>query len=133
MKSVSVPATVVEPPQETTPQPATNGNSNPHNERVKQIRTLLGIDGKAVLEWLKTEMLVKTPAELETKQVDELIQWMVLQWALRLGMQHNHALNSFNKHIPAIILEGYTEVDALKLWMQHVQQQAEQKLSMSVG
>ncbi|MDF5728127.1 MAG: ATP-binding protein [Rhizonema sp. PD38] len=32
--------------------PATNGN--PHNERVRGIRTLFGIEGKAVLEWLKS-------------------------------------------------------------------------------
>ncbi|MDF5716483.1 MAG: hypothetical protein PUP93_22065 [Rhizonema sp. NSF051] len=108
-------------------------NSNSHNERVKQIRTLLGIEGKAVSEWLKAEMLVNSPAELETIQVDELIQWMVVQWAAKQGMQHNDVLNSFLKHVPAIIQEGYSEVDALKLWMEHVQQQAEQKLSMSVG
>ncbi len=119
---VSVQATVVEP---TTPQP--NGNGHPHNERVRGVRTLLGIEGKAVLEWLKTEMLVNSPAELETIQVDELVQWMGVQWAVKQGMQHNHATNSFNKHIPAIILEGYTEADAIGLWMQHVQQQAEQK------
>ena len=72
-------------------------------------------------------MLVNSPAELETQQVDELIQWMAVQWAVKQGMQHNHALNSFHKHIPAIIQEGYTEVDAIGLWMEHVQQQAEQK------
>ena len=130
VKSVSVQATVVEP---TAPQPTTNGNGHPHNERVRGVRTLLGIDGKAVLEWLKTEMLVKTPAELETIQVDELVQWMGVQWAVKQGVQHNHAENSFRKHIPAIILEGYTEVDAIGLWMEHVQQQAEQKFSVSVG
>ncbi len=100
---------------------ATNGN--PHNERVKLLRTLLGIEGKAVLEWLKTEMLVKTPAELETTQVDELVQWMALQWAAKQGMQHNHALNTFNKYVPTMISQGYTEVDAIGLWMQHIQQQ----------
>lgn len=110
--------------------PASNGN--PHNERVKQIRTLLGIEGKAVLEWLKTEMLVNSPAELETQQVDELVQWMALQWALRSGMQHNHALNSFNKHVLRMIAQGYTEVDAIGLWMQHVQQQSIEKDLKSV-
>ncbi len=75
----------------------------------------------------------RTPAELETIQVDELVQWMGVQWAVKQGVQHNHAENSFRKHIPAIILEGYTEVDAIGLWMEHVQQQAEQKLSISVG
>ena len=114
----------------TASVPATNGN--PHNERVRGVRTLLGIEGKAVLEWLKTEMLVNSPAELDLDQVDELIESMAIQWAVKQGMQHNHALNSFLKHIPAIIQEGYTEVDALKLWMEHVQQQAAQKLSMSV-
>ena len=117
---VSVQATVVEPPQEKAPQPTT---VNPHNERVKKIRTLLGIDGKAVLEWLKTEMLVKTPAELETIQVDELVQWMAVQWAAKQGMQHNHATNSFNKHLPAMTAQGYEELEAFKQWMNHVQQQ----------
>ena len=110
VQSVSVQATVVEP---TTPQPTTNGNGHPHNKRVKKIRKLLGIDGKTVLEWLQTEMLVTSPAELETTQVDELVQWMGVQWAAKQGMQHNHATNSFNKHIPAIIQEGYIEVDAI--------------------
>ena len=127
VKSVSVKATVVEPPVETASKLAPNGNGHPHNQRVKEIRTLLGIEGKAVLEWLKTEMLVNSPAELETQQVDELIQWMGVQWAAKQGMQHNHALNSLKAHIPAIILEGYTEVDAIGLWMEHVQQQAAQK------
>ena len=118
----------------TAPVPSTPVvNSNLHNERVKQIRTLLGIDGKVVLELLKTQMLVNSPAELETTQVDELIQWMVVQWAAKQCMQHNDILNSFLKHVPAIMLEGYTEVDAIGLWMEHVQQQADQKLSMSVG
>ncbi|MDF5720197.1 MAG: ATP-binding protein [Rhizonema sp. PD37] len=110
---------------------ATNGN--PHNERVRGVRTLLGIEAKAVLEWLKTEMLVKTPAELDLNQVDQLIESMAVQWAVKQGMQHNHALNSFHKYIPAIIKEGYNEVDAIGLWMEHVQQQAVQKLSISVG
>ncbi|MDF5732803.1 MAG: hypothetical protein PUP92_33630 [Rhizonema sp. PD38] len=131
VQSVSVKAAVEEPFQQKIPQ-STN-SSHPHNERVRGVRTLLGIDGKAVLELLKTEMLVNSPAELDLNQVDELIESMAVQWAVKQGMQHNHAFNSFRKHIPAIIQEGYTEVDALKLWMEHVQQQAEQKLSMSVG
>ncbi|MDF5728128.1 MAG: hypothetical protein PUP92_08825 [Rhizonema sp. PD38] len=70
---------------------------------------------------------------MDLNQVDELIESMAVQWAVHFGMQHTHALNSFHKHIPAIMLEGYTEVDAIRLWMEHVQQQAAQKLSMSVG
>ncbi|MBO3463099.1 ATP-binding protein [Aetokthonos hydrillicola Thurmond2011] len=118
----------------TSPVPSTTAaNSNPNNERVKQIRTLLGIDGKAVLEWLKTEKVANSPAELETKQVDELVQWMAVQWAAKQGMQHNHAANSFNKHVGAMVQQGYEEIEAIQAWMQHVQQQAEQKVSVSVG
>ena len=53
--------------------------------------------------------------------------------AAKQGMQHNHAINSFKKHVLEMMQEGYTEVDAIGLWMQHVQQQADQKLSVSVG
>ncbi|MDF5730812.1 MAG: ATP-binding protein [Rhizonema sp. PD38] len=120
-------------PTSVPQQVAVTTNSNPHNERVRSVRTLLGIEGKAVLEWLKTEMLVNSPAELDLNQVDELIESMAVQWAVKQGVQHNHAENSFRKHIRAIIQEGYTEVDAIGLWMEHVQQQAAQKLSMSVG
>lgn len=99
-------------------------NSNPNNERVKQIRTLLGIEAKTVLEWLKTEMLVNSPAELETQQVDELVQWMALQWALRQGIQHNHAQNSFLEHVGVMVQQDCCEeVDAIQAWMQHVAEQ----------
>ena len=132
VQSISVPATVVESPVETAPQPTTNGNGHPHNERVRSVRTLLGIEAKAVLEWLKTEMLVSSPAELETIQVDELVQWMALQWAEKQGMQHNHATDTFNKYVPTMISQGYTEVDAIGLWMQHIQQQLVQRDLKSV-
>jgi|GEM_PF-7044961 len=84
---VSTQATVIEP------QPTTNGNGNgnPHNERVRGVRKLLGIDSKTVLEWLKTEKLVSSPAELEAAQVDELVQWIGVQWAINQGVHHVHA------------------------------------------
>ncbi len=74
-------------------------------------------------------MLVKTPAELQTIQVDELVQWMGVQWAAKQGMEYNHATNSFNKHVGAIMLEGYSEVDAIGLWMEHVVEQKRQAVA----
>ena len=109
-----------------SPTPSSNGE-HPNNGRVKAVRTLLGVDGKAVLEWLKTEKLVSSPAELDSSQVSELVQWMAVQWASAQGMHSNHITNSFTKHVPAMAAQGYSEVEAIQVWMNHVQQQREVK------
>ena len=98
-------------------------NSNSHNERVRGVRTLLGVDSKTVLEWLKTNKLVSSPAELDQVDVDDLILWMGMRWAEKQGFQYTHAANSFKKHVPTMIAQGYEELEAIKQWMQHVQQQ----------
>ncbi len=49
-------------------------------------------------------------------------------------MQHNHALHSLKAHVGAMVQQDCCEeVEAIQAWMQHVQQQTEQKLSISVG
>ena len=117
--SVPTPATVVEP--QITKNG--NGNDNPHNERVRGVRTLLGVDSKIVLEWLKTEKLVNSPAELEPSQVDEVIAWISVFWAIKQGVHHVHATNSFRKHVPTMMQAGFEELEAIRQWMEHVQQQ----------
>ncbi len=110
------------------PKVVATAGEHPHNSRIRAIRTMLGIEGKAVVDWLKTEKLVNSPAELDNTQLSELVQWMGVQWAIKQGVQHNHAANSFVKHIPAMTAQGYEELEAIKQWMNHVQQQqAEQK------
>ncbi len=92
-------------------------NSNgehPNNSRVRAVRQLLGIDGKAVLEWLKTEKLVSSPAELESGQVNELIGWMSNSWADAQGVN----FSSFAHHMDVAISSGEKELDAIKRWMQ---------------
>ncbi len=121
---VSTQAAVVEPTTETASQVShPNGNGNYNNERVRQVRQLMDVDGKTVLEWLKTEKLVNSPAELDSPQVDEVIQWIGVCWAEKQGVQYTHATNSFKKHVPTMIAQGYEELEAIKQWMQHVQQQ----------
>ncbi|MBW4591155.1 ERF family protein [Aetokthonos hydrillicola Thurmond2011] len=128
-------STVTTPKKQSNLQYKVNSNGeHPHNSRIRAIRTMLRIEGKAVVDWLKTEKLVSSPAELDNTQLSELVQWMGVQWAAKQGMQHNHAANSFIKHIPAMTAQGYEELEAIKQWMNHVQQQqAEQKVSVSVG
>jgi len=36
------------------------------------------------------------------------------QWAAKQGMQHNHAENSFRKHVGAMVQQGYEEVEAIQ-------------------
>lgn len=105
------------------PQKTVSNGDHPNNGRVKAVRKLLGVDGNAVLGWLKTEKLVNSPAELEKPQVDQLIQWIGAQWAINQGMHPNHAANSFDKHVSALIAQNYEELEAIALWMEYVQQQ----------
>ncbi|MBD2770638.1 hypothetical protein [Iningainema tapete] len=42
------------------------------------------------------------------------------------GLQHNHAENSFNKHVGAMMQQRYKEVEAIQAWMQHVAEQNHQ-------
>jgi len=100
----------------------TTADNDPNNSRVKQIRTLLGLHSNTVLNWLRNEKLAESPADLSTGQVDELVQWMAVQWASKQGMlQVDHVSNSFLKHVPNMISEGYEEIEAIKHWMQNLQ------------
>jgi hypothetical protein len=65
-----------------------SADNDPNNYRVKQIRTLFGIDGKVVQQWLKIEKFAETPADLSIVQVDELIEWMAVQWAAKQGISN---------------------------------------------
>jgi hypothetical protein len=126
--------TVTTPKKQNNLQYKVNSNGeHPHNSRIRAIRQVFGIDSKTVLEWLKTEKLVNSPAELDNTQLSELVQWMAVQWAIKQGVQHDHAANSFVKHVSAMVQQGYEEAEAIQAWMNHVQQQAEQKVSVSVG
>ncbi len=56
--------------------------------------------------------------------MNELMQWIAIQWASERRMQFNHAVNSFNKHFLGLIREGCNEVEAIKRWVGYVQEQA---------
>lgn len=103
---------------------AQSNGEHPSNSRIRAIRTLLGIDSKTVLEWLKTEKLVNSPAELESGQVAELIGWMAHSWAEHRGMD-SCASSNFTLHMNTAIAQGYEELEAIRWWMQNVQQQFE--------
>ncbi len=102
---------------------ANSNGEHPNNSRVRAVRQLLGIDGKAVLEWLRTNKLVNSPAELESQQVAELISWMAMQWADAQFVDSS----SFAHYMDAAIAQGEKELDAIKQWMQHVQHQIAQQ------
>ncbi len=99
-------------------------NSNLNNQRINQLCSFLRFNVEAVRQWLKFEKFVDSPAELSGAQMNELMQWIAVQWASDRGMQFNHAVNSFNKHVVGLINQGYEQVEAIKWWVGHVQEQA---------
>jgi hypothetical protein len=98
--------------------PIVSPDNDPNNYRVKQIRTLLGIDTKSVINWLRFEKFVETPANLSKEEVEELIVWMAVQWSIRQGINDVDSVSSwFVKYVSNMVSEGYEEVEAIRQWM----------------
>ncbi len=106
-----------------TPQPplAMVQTAHPQDSRVKEIRTLLDYPLDLVLEYLKNHQ-VQRPSQLTADKYYGLIQTMCLAWAADKFDHSNHASNSFNKHVQSLIDQGYEELEAIKQWIQHVEQ-----------
>jgi hypothetical protein len=95
---------------------------HPQDLRVKQIRTLLNYPLDLIKEWLHFQD-VSSPSELHHSQVDELVKTMCIAWASNKFDHPNHAANSYQKYVVNAVADGVDEVQAIKTWMQQVQQQ----------
>ncbi|MEH2029785.1 MAG: ERF family protein [Nostoc sp.] len=104
---------------------STNGTAktvvHPQDLRVKQIREILSYPRDLIVEWLQFQN-AERPSQLEVSLVDELIKTMCLAWAADKIDHPNHAQNSYLKHVTGVVAQGYQELEAIKQWMQHVQQ-----------
>lgn len=89
--------------------------------RVKQIRTLLDYPVDLVKEWLSFQN-VERPSQLEVNKVDELIKVMCLAWASNKIDHPASAQNSYANHVVGVIGPEFEEVEAIKQWMQYIQQ-----------
>jgi len=94
---------------------------HPQDLRVKQIRILLNYPTDLIVEWLSFRSC-KKPSELEPALVDELIKLMCLAWSVDKFDHPKHAVNSYVKHVVDAVANGYEELEAIKQWMQHIQQ-----------
>jgi hypothetical protein len=91
------------------------------NERIKQICNLLELDNDKIINWLRYKNLTKTPAELSPQQVDELVLWLISQWATQQGIiQLDIATKSYLKYVTPLINQECSELQAIKQWMLHV-------------
>jgi hypothetical protein len=71
-----------------------------------------------VINWLRFEKFVETPADLSKEQVDELIVWMAVQWSVKQGMNNIDGVsNWFVKYVSNMVSEGYEELEAIRQWM----------------
>ncbi|HYX15684.1 MAG TPA: hypothetical protein VE944_15210 [Nostoc sp.] len=94
---------------------------HPQDLRVKQIRTLLDYPLDLVKEWLHFQD-AKTPSQLGQSLVDELVKTMCLAWAADKIDHPLHAENSYKKHVTGVLSPEFEELEAIRQWMQHVQQ-----------
>ncbi|BAY93765.1 MULTISPECIES: hypothetical protein [unclassified Tolypothrix] len=111
-----------EQPQSNPKQTAVASAIHPQDLRVKQIRTLLNYPLDLIKEWLHFQD-VSSPSELHHSKVDELVKTMCIAWASDNFDHPNHAANSYQKHVVNVVADGVDEVQAIKEWMQQVQQQ----------
>ncbi|MFN6540703.1 MAG: hypothetical protein RM021_030785 [Nostoc sp. EkiNYC01] len=94
---------------------------HPQDLRVRQIRTLLDYPLDLVKEWLQFQDAT-APSQLEVGLIDELVKNMCLAWASNKFDHPNHAINSYQKHVIAVVAQGDDELEAIKQWIQHVEQ-----------
>ncbi|MBW4675946.1 MAG: hypothetical protein KME52_18565 [Desmonostoc geniculatum HA4340-LM1] len=94
---------------------------HPQDLRVKQMRTLLDYPLDLVKEWLQFQDAT-APSQLDVTKVDELVKTMCLAWASGKFDHPKHAENSYNKHVTSVVAQGHEELEAIKQWMQHVEQ-----------
>jgi hypothetical protein len=120
-ESVDYVPSVVQP-QATPKQTAVTSSLHPQDLRVKQIRTLLNYPLDLIKEWLHFQD-VSSPSELHKNKVDELVKTMCIAWAGNKFDHPNHAANSYQKYVVNAVGDGVDEVQAIKEWMQLVQQQ----------
>lgn len=109
-------------PQATSKQTAVTSSLHPQDLRVKRIRTLLKYPLDLIKEWLHFQD-VSSPSELHHSKVDELVKTMCIAWADNKFDHPNHAANSYQKHVVNAVADGVDELQAIKTWMQQVQQQ----------
>lgn len=95
--------------------------------RVKQIRTLLNYPLDLIKEWLHFQD-VSSPSELHHSKVDELVKTICIAWADNKFDHPNHAANSYHKYVVNAVVDGMDELQAIKAWMQQVQQQIVAKM-----
>ena len=108
-------ASAIVPIQPVVTSTATGEQTHPeHNAIIREIRLMLNTDPKALVEQLKTEFLVKEPQYLYSDQMPELIRWMGVEWAKCQGVHPNHAANSYDKHIPSLMQQGLSVVEAVR-------------------
>ena len=108
--------------EEAQPQVVeTPSNTYSQDLRVKQIRTLLDYPLESIKEWLQSNG-VERPSQLDNRKVDELVKTMCLTWAAPLSVHPSYTDNSYNKNVVRAVIEGCSEVEAIKDWMDQVQQ-----------
>ncbi|MBD2215392.1 hypothetical protein H6G27_37155 [Nostoc linckia FACHB-104] len=90
--------------------------------RVKQIRILLNYPLDLIKEWLRFQD-ASSPSELHHSKVNELVKTMCIAWASDKFDHPNHAANSYQKHVVNVVADGVDELQAIKGWMQQIQQQ----------
>ncbi|BAY91410.1 MULTISPECIES: hypothetical protein [unclassified Tolypothrix] len=109
-------------PQSNPKQTAVASAIHSQDLRVKQIRILLNYPLDLIKEWLHFQD-VSSPSELHHSKVDELVKTMCIAWASDKFDHPNHAANSYQKHVVNAVVDGVDELQAIKGWMQQVQQQ----------
>ncbi len=109
-------------PQATSKQTGVTSSLHPQDLRVKQIRTLLNYPLDLIKEWLHFQD-VSSPSQLHHSKVDELVKTMCIAWASDKFDHPNHAANSYQKYVVNAVADGVDELQAIKGWMQQVQQQ----------
>ncbi|QIR37136.1 hypothetical protein HCG51_10630 [Tolypothrix sp. PCC 7910] len=108
--------------QSNPKQPTVTSAIHPQDLRIKQIRKLLNYPLDLIKEWLHFQD-VSSPSELHHSKVDELVKTMCIAWASDKFDHPNHAANSYQKYVVSAVTDGVDELQAIKAWMQQVQQQ----------
>jgi hypothetical protein len=108
-------------PQSNPKQTTVTSAIHSQDLRVKQIRKLLNYPLDLIKEWLHFQD-VSSPSELHHSKVDELVKTMCIAWASDKFDHPNHAANSYQKYVVNPVVDGVDELQAIKGWMQQVQQ-----------
>jgi hypothetical protein len=97
-----------------------------NNQRVLTARQLLGISKETLREHLDSDYGVKNPVHLTVDQVDELIEWMAIEWAVSLGWDVEEVTEIWTNERELVIDAGWEDETQLKAWMMKIHNLAEE-------